>query len=210
MKPPEESVHAVDHLQGTTEAIRAAALEAFYEVGYQGSSTREISKRAGIGVATLYHHYPSKQDILVDLVEGFFEDLLQVAKSAVEQSSSDVRDQLGRVVRSHVLFHIEHRVQGFLAYADFRSLPDEQRQRALECRQLEQRLVEHIIRRGVRVRLFGVDRPSDAGLGLLQMCSAVLSWYRKDGSMTPEEVATTYVDLSMNLVRARRPIPRPT
>src|SRR5690606_25412480 len=36
-----------------------AALEAFAERGYDGTSIREIAARAGLSVPGLYHHYPS-------------------------------------------------------------------------------------------------------------------------------------------------------
>jgi len=188
--------------QSTAAAIRSAALDAFYALGYHGTSTREISRAAGIGVATLYHHYGSKQDILVDLVEGFFAELLERTTRAADAARPDVAAQLGAIVEEHVLFHIAHRVQGFVAYADFRSLPAPHRERARERRRAEQTLIEGVIRRGVRAKLFGVDRPGDASLGLVQMCSAVLSWYRVDGRFTPEDIAGIYVELAMNLVRA--------
>lgn len=186
----------------TADAIRAAALDAFYEFGYHGTSTRDISRMAGIGVATLYHHYATKQEILVDLVEGFFEDLYETGRAASQAAAPDVGAQLAAVVQAHVLFHIANRVRGFIAYADFRSLPPVLRQRATEWRHAEQALVEELIRRGVRARMFGVDRPSDASRGLLQMCSAVLSWYHRDGDMAPDDIAAVYVALSMNLVKA--------
>ncbi|NED61333.1 helix-turn-helix transcriptional regulator, partial [Streptomyces sp. SID10244] len=47
----------------------AAALAAFAEQGYHGTSVREIASRANLSVPGLYHHYPSKQSLLQGLLE---------------------------------------------------------------------------------------------------------------------------------------------
>jgi hypothetical protein len=39
------------------------------------------------------------------------------------------------------------------------------------------------------------------------MCSAVASWYRADGPMSPEEVAELYVGMALRLVGARELAP---
>ncbi len=44
--------------------VLAAALEAFAEEGYEGTSIRDIGARAGLSVPGLYHHHRSKQEIL--------------------------------------------------------------------------------------------------------------------------------------------------
>jgi hypothetical protein len=45
----------------------AAALEAFVEQGYHGTSIRDVASRSGLSVPGLYHHYPSKQAMLIGL-----------------------------------------------------------------------------------------------------------------------------------------------
>lgn len=196
-QPPVESppVSSID-------VIRNAALSAFNELGYHGTSTREISKRAGIGVATLYHHFSSKQVILVDLVTTFFSGLLEGVDAAVEAAPDDPRAQLEACVREHIRFSIAHQSDGFVAVRDFRSLNDATMKKVLEQRVSEQRLFEQIIRRGVRSGVFDVDRPTDAARAIIQMCTAVMSWYQPDGNRTAEELAEIYVELSCRLVRA--------
>ena len=57
--------------------VLEAALEAFAKHGYHGTSIRELASTAGLSVPGLYHHYPSKQDILVALLEDVMRDLVQ-------------------------------------------------------------------------------------------------------------------------------------
>jgi AcrR family transcriptional regulator len=51
----------------TREAILDSALDLFVEKGYEATSLREVAARVGISKAALYHHFPSKGDILVAL-----------------------------------------------------------------------------------------------------------------------------------------------
>lgn len=58
----------------TRERIRAAAVELFTQQGYEKTSLREIADRVGITKASLYYHYPSKQALLLAIVEPFLAD----------------------------------------------------------------------------------------------------------------------------------------
>ncbi|MGH3803730.1 MAG: TetR/AcrR family transcriptional regulator, partial [Pseudonocardiaceae bacterium] len=59
--------------QGLSKVL-AAALAAFVEKGYDGASIREIASRSGLSVPGLYHHYPSKQALLVGLTNVVMRD----------------------------------------------------------------------------------------------------------------------------------------
>lgn len=46
-----------------------AAVESLVEVGYAGTTTLEVQKRAGVPRGTLQHHFPTKADLLAGAVE---------------------------------------------------------------------------------------------------------------------------------------------
>src|SRR4029079_2718926 len=53
------------------ERMRRAAIEAFAESGYGGSSTRQIAKRINMSATAMYPHYRSKETLMVTIaVEG--------------------------------------------------------------------------------------------------------------------------------------------
>ena len=53
----------------TRETIRAVALELFSTKGFEQTSLREIAERVGLTKASLYYHYPSKQALLLAVVD---------------------------------------------------------------------------------------------------------------------------------------------
>ena len=60
------------------EKVLTAAREAFAEGG-ESTALEEIARRAGVGIGTLYRHFPNRQALLEALYVGEVEDLCQVA-----------------------------------------------------------------------------------------------------------------------------------
>lgn len=54
----------------TRQKILEAAVNCFEARGYEGTTTAEIARRAGIGVGTLYGYFTDKRVILLELLEG--------------------------------------------------------------------------------------------------------------------------------------------
>ena len=48
--------------------IMQAALDLFVERGYYGTKTSQISKRAGISEGLLFHYFPTKENLLEELI----------------------------------------------------------------------------------------------------------------------------------------------
>ncbi len=46
--------------------IRCAARELFAERGFDGATLREIAARAGMGASSIYRHFASKEELLID------------------------------------------------------------------------------------------------------------------------------------------------
>jgi AcrR family transcriptional regulator len=55
--------------QRTRDAIQAAGLRLFAEHGYEATTCEQIAAAAEVAPATLYRHYPSKEDLVLD--DGF-------------------------------------------------------------------------------------------------------------------------------------------
>ena len=67
------------------EKVLTAARQAFAEGG-ESTSLEEIARRAGVGIGTLYRHFPNRQALLEALYVGEVEEM---CRSAAELDSSD-------------------------------------------------------------------------------------------------------------------------
>jgi AcrR family transcriptional regulator len=56
-------------------SILTAALDRFIEDGYQGMSIEQVAAQAGVGKATIYRRWPSKEALITDAVGSFSEEL---------------------------------------------------------------------------------------------------------------------------------------
>jgi AcrR family transcriptional regulator len=80
----------------TAARLRAAAREAFGELGWNAARVEDIVSRAGVSHGTFYTYYPNKIAVLVDLVEGSQRELARLADDTWE--ADDVRHAIERVV----------------------------------------------------------------------------------------------------------------
>ena len=55
---------------------RNKALELLASKGFGQVGMRELASSLGLTPGSLYHHYPSKQHLLLDLIDEFYEELL--------------------------------------------------------------------------------------------------------------------------------------
>jgi AcrR family transcriptional regulator len=66
------------------EKLIAAAAAAFAESGLD-AQIEDIARRAGVGVGTLYRHFPTKDALVAALADEHFERLADTVEAALEQ-----------------------------------------------------------------------------------------------------------------------------
>jgi AcrR family transcriptional regulator len=71
------------------ERLLSAAAEAFAEHGADDVSLEEIARRAGVGIGTLYRHFPTRTDLL----EAVYLDQVQGLRSLADELSVSVPPQ---------------------------------------------------------------------------------------------------------------------
>lgn len=189
-----------DYLPLHLDAALAGALSSFLEFGYHGATMRTIAERAHLSVPGLYHYYPGKQDMLVALLDLTMADL----RARTDAALAEATDPLGRfthLVECLALFHTHRRELAFVGATEMRSLAPQNRDRVAALRVDEQRLVDVEVEAGVRLGLFGTERPHEAARAVVTMCTALAQWFRAAGPTSAEDVAAQYVDFALGLVR---------
>jgi AcrR family transcriptional regulator len=75
----------VSEARDTKQHILSAALELFSVNGYSETSLREIAEKVGVSKPSLYHHFSSKDELLLELIRPIstaMEELLERAEAA--------------------------------------------------------------------------------------------------------------------------------
>ncbi len=89
------------------QRVLQVALEVFNEVG-PDAQMEDIARRAGVGVATIYRNFESKDDLLRVLAEDVASSLRDEAVAAATEADPWVAFE--RVVRSFASVNLEYRV----------------------------------------------------------------------------------------------------
>ncbi len=85
----------------TKRKILLAAIECFAENGFQNTSLREISKKAGVTVGAVYHHFQDKKDLLMKSNRAFQVRSLKSLRKAMDESENFF-EALSEAFRSHL------------------------------------------------------------------------------------------------------------
>jgi AcrR family transcriptional regulator len=185
----------------TREAIHRAAVELFAQRGYHATSMRAIAAAARVQPAAIYHWYPSKEAILVQLQDDFMEQLTERVVGAIARHDRPAL-RLAAAVREHVVFHGIHRKAAFVTDSEIRALTEGPRVALIAQRDAYQSIFSDLIRDGIRD---GSLRSSDAMVAtyaILLQCTGVALWFDPSGPLKLEQVAELHVELVLGSLRA--------
>ena len=88
--------------------IVKAAKAAFAERGLE-TQMEDVAKRAGVGVGTLYRHFPTKDALVRGLIVDKMERMADVAKAALERDTDDAWEAFAGVLRAGAEQQVEDR-----------------------------------------------------------------------------------------------------
>lgn len=197
---------AISPLDGPgARIVLAAAVDAMAEHGYHGTSVRDIGERAGMSAAALYHHFPSKQSLLFTIMDRGIDELIRLSEEALAAAPDDPGERLRALVRVHVLRHIERQRESFLGNSELRSLDQPAQEVILAKRDRQMRLFYDVVHEGVKSGSFLTPFPVEAARSIVTMSTAVATWYRKTGPLSPEETAHRYAELALAMVCYQHP-----
>ena len=193
--------------QGGAERIRQAAIALFRERGYHGTSVRDLARAVDMETASLYYHYPSKHDILVDLFNCTMADLIAGVEKAIGNETG-AEQRLRAAVRFHVNFHVARQDEAFISHSELRALDEASLERVVTQRDQYEKVLRALLTAGVKEGCFEIADVGVTATAILMMCSGVSDWFRRRGRLSGSSVAGHYADLVLRMVT--RPAPSGT
>jgi AcrR family transcriptional regulator len=187
--------------------VRTAALELFAAQGYRTTTVDDIGERVGIRGPSVYKHYRSKQELLVEIMVETMEVLTAAQRGAI-RAAGDVREQLRCVVEAHVRYHAEHTREAFVGNREIDNLAEPYRTGVLRKRAEYDRRLRRLIEKGVREGAFQVDSPRLAAYAIIDLGTGVSVWYRASGAVPLDDLVAFYAELALRMVGVRRPARR--
>jgi len=105
---------AVQNNETTQIKILKTAARMFSDKGYDKVTMREIAKEVGINSASIYYHFSSKNDILLNLFEFYSEELRKVEPD-VKNLLKLAETEAPHDVLMKTEFHYDEKIRGLLS-----------------------------------------------------------------------------------------------
>jgi AcrR family transcriptional regulator len=169
--------------------ILGAAAELFVEHGYGGTSIRDIAQQVGLLPGSVYHHFPSKEDLFVAIHREGFRKLVVCSENAIK-SESDPWRRLELACSVHIDAVVAGDAIARITAIGLFAIHEDRLQKRLEKdrKNYDQKL---------RKLVLDLDLPTATDrsifrLALLGTLNWSLIWYRP-GKATPKQIAREIV-----------------
>lgn len=206
--PRKRAEHAVNR-----DDIISAAADVLRRNGYEATTMKDIAAQVNLTAASLYHHFPNKDTLLLAVLEGGL-DLVISQLEPVVHTQCSAADKLSEMVRLHVTGVTSNTAVGAAMVFEVRPLMTftppprnggafdsesiaeftARRDRFFARRDYFEELFRCVVREGINKREF---REVDVPVVVKTMLGAhnwVAVWYRDGGRLDGEAIAAIIAD----------------
>jgi AcrR family transcriptional regulator len=212
-KPADQSV--------SREAILAAAAEVLQKRGYEAATMKDIAAAVNLTAASLYHHFPSKDALLLAVLEQGMTQVLERADEVLRAPHLSNADKLRALICEHIIGITGNTAVGAAMVFEIRSLmavkppaptasADEhaawqayiaRRNAFFEQRDRFEKSIRRAVQDGIAA---GEFRPVDAGIFTKTLLGAqnwVGLWFQPHGRLTGAAIADMMADTFLASLR---------
>ncbi len=100
------------------EAILKAAIQLFAERGFHATATSEVAKRAGVAEGTVFHHFKTKEGILMYIFDEMMEAYIEGIETRVRNATNGI-EAIEELIRFHFRFSEERSEEVSVVIRDF-------------------------------------------------------------------------------------------
>ncbi|MGP4030133.1 TetR/AcrR family transcriptional regulator [Actinomadura sp. 3N407] len=170
--------------QNTRANIKREAVRLFREKGFESATLRELAATVGIEAASIYNHFPSKHDLLADILITTVQEVLGEVRTAVSAADeNDPRAQIRAAITAWVLAHGPRLDEAYLSDVERRSLRPADAEELDTLRRELSGTVRGIVHRGCEQGVFVTEDADVASALVMSTCARLGSWYRRDGRL---------------------------
>lgn len=98
------------------QQILQAAIQVFEQAGFEGASTREIAKRAGVAQGLVTYHFANKDNLWREAVKLAFADVPLLVELPPQPSAEQVRQAFRQFIRGYAQLCLKSSGMAMLLY----------------------------------------------------------------------------------------------
>jgi AcrR family transcriptional regulator len=172
-------------------AIMRAAVAVMGEVGYDAASVRDMAARAGVSVAALYYHFPSKSDLLREFLDEAWEISLARLDRRVRMAGDDPFARLDALVGTIIATQIHDdfaKLASNVALREYTWLAPPERARIEQKRGRMRTIVEDELAAGVAAGAFSTSEPRVTARAILALTDSLAKSLSAEGRPKDEVI----------------------
>ncbi len=176
---------AADYEQRRAAIVEKAA-ERFARDGFLGTSVADLAQALGASKSLIYHYYPSKEDILFDVMDSHLQELDDAAAEVMGRDLAPA-GKLREIAREFMRLYVGATARHKVLLNELDQLPA---RRGAEIVLRQKRLIETIERLIVEIQPKLERRArKPAAMLFFGMINWTHTWFRADGAASAREVA---------------------
>jgi AcrR family transcriptional regulator len=179
--------------------LLTAAVRCFASNGFHATTTRDISSAVGLSPGALYVHFPSKEDVLFEIIRTAHQRVLTYITELGGLATDDPVRHLQALVARYTEWHARYHVAARVSQYELAGLSAEHYQEILTMRHETNVVFRAAVQRGVTTGEFADIDVKRVSRAILSLAIDLVRWYRRDGSDSPEQLGEFTVQLALKM-----------
>jgi len=179
------------------ETILESAAQVIRQKGFHGASMADIADAVQLQKASLYHHFSSKQDILLELLNKAL-DMVTDGMELVMAQELPADEKMRLAMRSYLKTLSEQGDLVSVLLLEHRSLDPEYHARHIPHRDRFENMWRDLIQQGVDAGAFSVENIPLTVRGLMGVMNWTITWYRPAGELSIDEISDHFANVFLN------------
>ena len=175
------------------EAIVATAAGLYAKRGFDGTSVNDLAVACGASKSLVYHYFPSKEDILYEVMAAHLEALVEAADDVMR--SGDARERLRALALTFMHLYSGAQNSHKVLLNELDKLPADRRSEVVRKQRRIIAVVETLIRE-IKPEVGAITLPLT--MLFFGMINWTHTWFRSEGNISAEKLADLATDLMLN------------
>jgi AcrR family transcriptional regulator len=183
------------------ESLLLVAVRLFNERGYDGTSMEDLSRKLGITKSAIYHHVPSKEELLRLAVDRALDGLFAIAEETSQRDGRAI-EKLEHLVRGSVLV-LADRLPFVTLLLRVRGNTKVERAALARRREFDHLVTELVKQAAAEGDVRPDVDPAMTARLLFGMVNSLVEWYRPRRASAAEEMADAVCKIAFEGLQAK-------
>jgi TetR/AcrR family transcriptional regulator, cholesterol catabolism regulator len=176
------------------EQIKDIVSRLFAEKGYHATSMRDVGNEIGMSKSSMYNYFRSKEDILFHLMNDAMDEALETLQ-AICRADHSPDEKLSAVLDFYARYYAGDQDRLTLLVNELPSLSAEHQEIIKRKDRDYVKLIHSILDELTDAGRMKAIHPTVATFAFFGMVHYTIKWYRKEGAVSPVELARFFVEI---------------